>query len=529
MAAAKKRGFLGLLADEQAQPSTGQSPLLSHGACSVAWCVDEWRRREIERLRSRRFDLLVVGGGIIGAGVAELAARHGFSVAIIEADDFASGTSSASSKLVHGGLRYLRMGHFSLVREARGEVRALAEVVAPHLVRRLLFVLPVFRGGPYGRIPIRGVLWSYAGLTGAISERGRMITPVAAGELVPPLRRAGLRAAGVYPDAQTDDARLTLANVRGTADGGAVVLNGAELVGLGPGLVAGVRVDGDEVEVTARAVVNATGAWIDAVRRLEDPPAGTSVTLRKGSHLVLQQGADWGAALTIPVEAARVVFAIPWAGMFLVGTTDAPFNGSPRDVYPSEAEERQILGEVGLALDLPADAIRARFASVRVLPVGTADTIRAPRETALTRGRLGMLSVAGGKLTTYRRIALAVLHALRPDLDLHRIDRSPRPLPGAADPKMIADALRHRHPEVSAPPAARLAHTYGTIGEEVLAAGPLEPLADRVPETVAEVLHARQRKWARTTDDVLRRRTTLALTGRDSPAVRERVEALLRA
>jgi glycerol-3-phosphate dehydrogenase len=497
MAAAKKRGFLGLLADEQAQPSTGQSPLLSHGACSVAWCVDEWRRREIERLRSRRFDLLVVGGGIIGAGVAELAARHGFSVAIIEADDFASGTSSASSKLVHGGLRYLRMGHFSLVREARGEVRALAEVVAPHLVRRLLFVLPVFRGGPYGRIPIRGVLWSYAGLTGAISERGRMITPVAAGELVPPLRRAGLRAAGVYPDAQTDDARLTLANVRGTADGGAVVLNGAELVGLGPGLVAGVRVDGDEVEVTARAVVNATGAWIDAVRRLEDPHAGTSVTLSKGSHLVLQQGADWGAALTIPVEAAP--------------------------------EERQILGEVGLALDLPADAIRARFAGVRVLPVGTADTIRAPRETALTRGRLGMLSVAGGKLTTYRRIALAVLHALRPDLDLHRIDRSPRPLPGAADPKMIADALRHRHPEVSAPPAARLAHTYGTIGEEVLAAGPLEPLADRVPETVAEVLHARQREWARTTDDVLRRQTTLALTGRDSPAVRERVEALLRA
>jgi glycerol-3-phosphate dehydrogenase len=187
------------------------------------------------------------------------------------------------------------------------------------------------------------------------------------------------------------------------------------------------------------------------------------------------------------------------------------------------------LGEVGLALDLPADAIRARFAGVRVLPVGTADTIRAPRETALTRGRLGMLSVAGGKLTTYRRIALAVLHALRPDLDLHRIDRSPRPLPGAADPKMIADALRHRHPEVSAPPAARLAHTYGTIGEEVLAAGPLEPLADRVPETVAEVLHARQREWARTTDDVLRRQTTLALTGRDSPAVRERVEALLRA
>jgi glycerol-3-phosphate dehydrogenase len=483
---------------------------------------------QVERLRSGRFDLLVVGGGIIGAGAAELAARHGFSVALVEGDDFAAGASSASSKLVHGGLRYLRLGHFSLVREARGEVRALSEIVAPHLVRRRLFVLPVFRGGPYGPFPIRGALWSYAGLTGAIAERGRMITAVAAAELVPPLRREGLRAAGVYSDAQTDDARLTLAIVRGAVDSGAVVLNGAELVGLDRGPLAVVRVDGHEVEVAARALVNATGAWVDAVRRLEDPHAGTSVRLSKGSHLVLERSEEWGAALAIPVEAARVAFAIPWAGMLLVGTTDAPFEGNPRDAFPSGVEEDQILAEVGLAVDLPADAIRARFAGVRVLPLGVADTTRARRETMLSRGRLGMLSVAGGKLTTYRRIALAVLHALRSDLELHRIDRRPRPLPGAADPEVAADALRRRHPELPAPLAARLARTYGTLAEDVLAAGRLEPLADHVAETEAEVMHAREREWARTTDDVLRRRTTLALTGRDSPAVRERVEALLR-
>ena len=394
--------------------------------------MDDPRATGLERLRSGRFDLLVVGGGIIGAGVAELAARHGFAVALVERDDFASGTSSASSKLVHGGLRYLRMGHFGLVREALDEVRALSQVVAPHLVRPLRFVLPVYRGGPYGRIPIRGALWSYAGLTGAISERGRMIAPAAAVELVPPLRREGLRAAGLYPDAQTDDARLTLANVRGAADAGAVVLNRAELVGLEPGPVAHVRVDGETFEVAARVVVNATGAWIDDVRRLEDPSAGTSVMLSKGSHLVLERGEDWGAAVTIPVEAARVVFAIPWAGMLLAGTTDAPFDGDPRDVRPSDDEERQILDEVGLSIGLRADGVRARFAGVRVLPAGASDTLRAPRETTLSRGPLGMLSVAGGKLTTYRRIALAVLHALRPDLDLHRIDRRPRPLPGAA-------------------------------------------------------------------------------------------------
>jgi glycerol-3-phosphate dehydrogenase len=490
--------------------------------------VDDSRATSVERLRTQSFDLLVVGGGIIGAGVAELAARHGFSVALVERDDFASGTSSASSKLVHGGLRYLRMGHFGLVREALDEVRALGSIVAPHLVRRLGFVLPAYRGGPYGRIPIRGALWSYAGLTGALSERGRMIAAAAATELVPPLRHEGLRAAGLYPDAQTDDARLTLAVVRGAADADAVVLNRAELVGLERGPVAHVRVDGETVGIPACAVVNATGAWIDEVRRLEDPAAGTSVTLSKGSHLVLERRDHWGAAVTIPVEAARVVFAIPWMGALLLGTTDVPFEGDARDVRPTAAEERQILDEVGVAVELPAAAIRARFAGVRVLPVGALDTSRAPRETMLSRGPLGMLSVAGGKLTTYRRIALAVLHALRPELELHRIDRRPRPLPGATDPRIAADALRRRHPHLAPPLAGRLAQTYGTLAEEVIAAGPLEPLADDVAETEAEVLYARAQEWALTADDFLRRRTTLALTGRDSAAVRERVETLLR-
>ena len=489
--------------------------------------MDGSRATQLERLRSRRFDLLVVGGGIIGAGVAELAARHGFAVALVERDDFAAGTSSASSKLVHGGLRYLRMGHFGLVREALDEVRALSEVVAPHLVRPLRFVLPVYRGGPYGRIPIRGALWSYAGLTGAISERGRMIAPDAAVELVPPLRRDGLRAAGLYPDAQTNDARLTLANVRAAADAGAVVLNRAEFAGLQRGPTAQVVVDGEVVDVPARAVVNATGAWIDDVRRLEDPSAGTSVTLSKGSHLVLERAPGWGAAVTIPVEAARVVFAIPWTGMLLAGTTDAPFEGDPGAAVPGEDEERQILAEVGAAVDVSAADVRARFAGVRVLPAGAGDTLRAPRETTLSRGRLGMLSVAGGKLTTYRRIALAVLHALRPDLELHRIDRRPRPLPGATDPDVAADALQRRHPDLARPVAERLAFAYGTLAEKVIAAGPLEPLGPGVPETEAEVLYAPRHEWALTAEDVLRRRTTIAVTGRDSPEVRRRVEELL--
>ena len=272
-------------------------------------------------------------------------------------------------------------------------VRVLGEIVAPHLVRSLRFVLPVYRGGPYGRIPIRGALWSYAGLTGAISDRGRLIAPAAAVALVPPLRREGLRAAGLYPDAQTDDARLCIAILRGAADEGAVVLNRTELVGLEPGPAAVVRNgrDGTTVEVAVRVVVNASGPWIDEVRRLEDGTAGTSVALSKGAHLVLERPGDWGAALTIPVDSARVAFAVPWQGVLLLGTTDTPFDCDTRDVRATDADERQILHEVGLAVDpdVLAAPVLARFAGVRVLPGGAAETARAPRETMLSRGRLG--------------------------------------------------------------------------------------------------------------------------------------------
>jgi glycerol-3-phosphate dehydrogenase len=487
----------------------------------------ESREETLERLEHERFDLLVVGGGILGAGIAEVASRHGLAVALVERDDFASGTTSASSKLVHGGLRYLRMGHLSLVREALGEVDALSRHVAPHLVRRIPFVLPVYAGGPYGRMPIRGALWSYAQLTGTRRERGRLVAPAAAAALVPSLRTEGLRAAGIYPDARTDDARLCLLNLRAAAEAGAAVASRVELVGLERG-AAQVRdvLTGSAAVVRAGAVVNATGASVDAVRRLEDPAAGSSVTLSKGAHLVLALPEGWRAAVTIPVDRSRVSFAVPWQGLLLLGTTDTAWEGDPADVRATDEDERQILAEAGLALD-GLGAVRARFAGLRVLPAGAdGETARVRRETVLTRGPLGVVSVTGGKLTTYRRIALAVLHALRSDLALHRIDREPRPLPGAADPDVAAAALRRRH-GLDPAAAAQLAGTYGSLAVEVLAHGPLDPVVDGAPELAAQVPYAREREWALTVDDVLRRRTTLALRGLDGPDVRARVEGLL--
>ena len=457
-----------------------------------------------------QFDLVVIGGGIVGAGTAALAAQNGLRVALLERADFGAGTSSASSKLIHGGLRYLRLGDVGLVREGLHESRILRRVVAPHLVRDLPFVLPVYRGAPYGPVAIGAAMTAYGALA---LRRPSLVSARRARDLVPQLRVDGLRAAGVYADAQTNDARLVLANVRAAADAGAFVANRCEVVGVERGVVH----TSTALELRAQHVVNATGAAIDAVRRLEEPRAGTSVALSKGAHLVLDLPDGWQAALAVPVDATRIAFAVPWEGMLLLGTTDTP---AERATVSAE-DEAQILREAARALPdeaLAPDAVRARFAGLRVLPLTSRSTAEARREVTLTRGPLGMLSVAGGKLTTYRVIARAVLRELG-----YRVPATAVPLPGAGDPTAIAAQL-----ELEPPLALHLARTYGTLAHEVLSVSDdLRPLAPGAPEVAAQVVYAREREWAVDADDVLRRRTTLALRGLATPPVRAQVEALL--
>ncbi|HZT16962.1 MAG TPA: glycerol-3-phosphate dehydrogenase/oxidase [Gaiellaceae bacterium] len=496
------------------------------------------RAEAVERLARDRFDLCVVGGGIVGAGTAALAAQHGLRVALVERDDFASGTSSASSKLVHGGLRYLRMGDFRLVREALLEARALARTVAPHLVRPLPFLLPVYDGGPYGPAAIRAGLVLYDVLAGAPRVRQVLVAPERAAKLVPPLRTGGLRAAGVYHDAQVDDARLCLANVRAAADAGAVVVPRAEAVAIerAAGTVAVTvrdRAAGGVATVLARAVVNASGAAVDDVRRLEDARAGTSVAVSKGVHLVLDAPGAWEAALTIPVDRTRVSFAIPWDGLLLLGTTDSAFSLGRDPLEPTPREEAQVLAEAGRVLPpetLRPERIRFRFAGLRVLPLTDRPTAEARREVALTRGPLGVLSVAGGKLTTYRRIARAALRELAPELALHRLDAG-APLPGAADPAEVAATLVRDRPELEPGLADHLAGIYGSLAGEVLAScedrrDALEPLASGTRDVVAQAVYARTHEWALEPEDVARRRTHLAFHGLDTPALRRRVAEL---
>jgi glycerol-3-phosphate dehydrogenase len=463
----------------------------------------------LDRLASRQFDLLVVGGGIVGAGIAEAASAHGLDVALLDKGDFAGATSSASSKLIHGGLRYLRLGDVGLVREAHRERRVLMHVVAPHLVRRLPFLFPLYEDGPYRPWFVQSGILVYSTLARA---RLNGLVPVErATKMVPQLRAGGLRSCALYADAWTNDGRLTLANIRAAADRGATVLNYAEVVALGGG-GAEVAADGRTITVQARSVVNAAGPWVDRVRRLEDSRARPAMRLSKGVHVVVEGGEHWNAALTIPHDKVRVSFAVPWEGMLLLGTTDTEYDGEPEAARVSDDDVQQVLDEAALAID-GLGPPRATFCGLRVLPGGEGTTAAAKRETVFSTGPSGMVSVAGGKLTTYRRIALDALT----ELGVRGLSKQPRPLPGAEG----LDRIGWQY-ELDVPTRAHLLHLYGSLAPEVLAPAAddpslLEPLVPGRPDLRAQELYARTHEWARTDEDVLRRRTTAWLAGSGIP------------
>ena len=497
----------------------------------AALAAAERRAASREALATRSFDLLVIGGGVIGAATAAHAARAGLAVALVDAGDFGSGTSSASSKLVHGGLRYLRLGDVRLVREAHHERRTLAADVAPHLVHRLPFLLPLYRDGPFRPAFVQSGILLYSTL--ARSRLNWLVRPERAGELVPSLRLDGLRSCALYADAWTNDARLCLENVLAADEAGATVLNRAEVSALRivDGRVQGaeIAVDDETVDVRARVVVNAAGPWVDEVRRLESPQAGTSVRLSKGAHVLVPGGENWTAALTVPQDDVRVTFAVPWYGLLLLGTTDTDFEGDPGTVSVEPADVAEILEEAGKALPpelLEPAALRASFAGLRVLPLGDGGTATARRETVFSVGPGGMLSVAGGKLTTYRRIALDALERVRGPLGLRHVDRRPFALPGASGGESRFDV--GLDPEVE----GHLRLVYGSRAGQVVEraaedASLLERLHPEGPDIAAQAVFAVEREWATTVEDVLRRRTTVTLRGLADEQAAARVDALL--
>ncbi len=279
------------------------------------------REESWDRLGKRRYDLLVVGAGIIGARIAFEAARAGLSVALVDAGDFGGATSSASSKLIHGGFRYLPMGDLQLVWESQRERRALMGRVAPHLVRPLPMVLAAYRGGPRGPITSAAGLLAYSALCGFRGTGVGLVGTRSARRLVPPLRTEGLSVCGLFEEGQTNDARLVLDTVAAAAGLGATVLNHARVVALEhpQGRLAIASIEGRNgegvAEVAYRFVINAAGPWVDGVRQLEDATSQPIARLSKGVHLLLETHSEWRAGVVVPVEDGRVTMALPRQGM----------------------------------------------------------------------------------------------------------------------------------------------------------------------------------------------------------------------
>ena len=381
-------------------------------------------RREPNSLAHGLFDLLVIGGGITGAGVALDAAQRGWRVAMVDKGDFASATSSASSKLVHGGLRYLERGRVGLVYESLSERRRLLRN-APHLVKPLRFILPFYRNSRMPRWKGRIGLWLYDLLAGSHNMgRSRDLSALRLQRSFPALRSSGLIGGAEYFDAQMDDARLCLEVVQTAANWGANVSNYVEAIAFDlSGEKEGEvhlrdRLNGQVIAVRAKQVLNATGPWVDSLRRLAgEKEAGPELQPTKGVHVIVSgrpyaaggepRSFDTAFTLLHPHD-GRVFFVLPWMGQTLLGTTDTFCDETADALIVTPAEEQYLLDGYNFYFQPALDRkeIRGRFAGLRPLLRSKSDDPSArSREFRIIEGPRQLLSVAGGKWTTYRHMA----------------------------------------------------------------------------------------------------------------------------
>jgi glycerol-3-phosphate dehydrogenase len=490
-------------------------------------------RRRLDALgEGGRFDLLVLGGGITGAGVALDATLRGLRVALIDKGDFAGGTSSLSSKLVHGGLRYLEHGAFALVYEALHE-RARLLRNAPHLAWPLPFVVPFYRGARLPPWKWRAGLLLYDLLAGPGNLRRSR--PLPARRLradFPGLRRQGLLGGASFCDAQMDDARLCVEVVRTAARHGAVVANYVEAVAFEyeAGQVAGVRahdrLGGRELRLRARVVLNATGPWADRVRRLAGEGGGEPLLApTKGVHLVAPGRGLTTAFLFLHPRDGRVFFVLPWLNKTLLGTTDTEYAGAPDDAAVTAEDVDYLLEGYNHHLSPalgPGDLLNS-FVGLRPLVLSPPGRPSArSREYRLAAGPSGLLTAAGGKYTTYRHMAEVVTDEVVRRLGLRRpcrtrafpLDGTP---PGAwADFVGAAVAGLRSAYGLDAASAAHLVARYGRRAAEVaayLARDPTlaRPVVDGEPDLGAELAYQRDHEMACAPADFLLRRTRLGL------------------
>ncbi|HKV74911.1 MAG TPA: glycerol-3-phosphate dehydrogenase/oxidase [Gemmatimonadales bacterium] len=485
----------------------------------------------MDRLTREPVDLLVIGGGITGAGIARDAAMRGLTTALVEQHDFAAGTSSRSSRLIHGGLRYLEEGALHLVFEASRERRTLLRL-APHLVRPLPFVFPVHKGD---RVPLWKVaigVWLYQALALFRNvRRPRILGKRTLLRLEPALKARGLTGGARYYDAQCDDARLTLAVIRSALSHGALVANYMAVTALTreAGRISGAsvadRLTGDTGVIRAKAVVNATGPWADRLRKMEDHGAAPLLGVTKGAHVLVRRsrlGHQEAITMTSPLD-GRVMFALPWGPFSYIGTTDTTTTESADDVAPRPEDITYLLRSANAYFPnahLSGDDVLAAWAALRPLLVtepGRGPSQRS-REHRIVRGAGGMYTIAGGKLTTFRSMAAELVDQVAATLRKERgFPRLPppgtdhEPLPGGEVPDHTAFRQAGLDLGLSMSTVVHLWRHYGTemaaifnlVREQRLLMNLLDPAH---PAIEAEILHIARRELPARVEDVMVRR-----------------------
>jgi len=534
----------------KSRAATGDSaPLIPRGG-AASRLDSNYREAAWHRLEHDSFDVVVIGGGVTGAGAALDAATRGLSVAMVEARDFASGTSSRSSKLFHGGLRYLEQLEFGLVREALRERELMTSYLAPHLVKPLPFLYPLTHRA-WERPYVASGLALYDTMSGASSVPGQKhLTRAAALRMFPSLRRDALVGAVRYYDAQADDARHTLTVVRSAARYGAVVRASTQAVGFAheSDRVVGVRVrdaeDGREITVDAGVVLNCTGIWTDEIQALSGGRGRFKVRASKGVHVVVSREKITGDTGLILRTETSVLFVIPWKSHWLIGTTDTDWTHDLAHPAATRSDIDYLLERVNAVLVTPLapDDIEGVYAGLRPLLAGESEeTSKLSREHDVARVVPGLVSIAGGKYTTYRVMAADAVDAGAEDL--------PRLVPPSCTdkvPLLGADGYFAMRNQVDALATEYGLHPYrvlsvldryGSMIRDVLEPGLTDAaLLSTVPAApeylLAEIRYAVTHEGALHLEDVLTRRTRISIEYphcgvKSAPAVAELMGGLL--
>jgi glycerol-3-phosphate dehydrogenase len=488
------------------------------------------RETAISQLGTEQFDILVIGGGVNGVGAALDAAARGLKVALIEAQDIAAGTSSRSSKLIHGGLRYLEQYDFKLVREALHERELMVSTLCPHLVKPVGFLFPLTE-------KLKERTYVGAGLALYDALRGfqralpwhKHLSQKQINEIAPSLRHDLVTGAIKYFDAQVDDARHTMSVARTAARHGAVIatrVSAESLIREGKRVVGVNALDletGKRIKIKAGATVMCAGVWSDQLHEQFELTPGYNVTMSKGAHIVVPGSAiksDAGIIVKTPVS---VLFLIPWADKWIVGTTDTPYEGDRAEPFATREDVQYILDQANRVLKpkLKAEEIIGVYAGLRPLVANkkSATTTKLSREHTVDRPAAGFVSIAGGKYTTYRVMAKDVID--RAVIELRRITKESvtekLPLVGA-DGYFALEQQKDRIAQESGLDVATVTHLlnrHGSLISEILEIIKEQPkfaakLDAELPYIKAEIVYAASHEGARSVDDVISRRTRLS-------------------